>query len=59
MNIWQFIFSFLYARNWYSGQRELSRPRVVLFLGMLSLILVGVLIAYYLQTPVTYEIDTL
>lgn len=55
MNIWQFIFYFLYARNWHTGEMELSRPRVVLFTGMLFLVVLGILIAIFLQTPVTYS----
>lgn len=55
MNIWQFIFSFLYTRNWYTGARELSRPRVALFASMLFILLLGVLLAVVLQTPVVYE----
>jgi len=54
MNIFEFVFSFLYVRNWYSGERELSLPRVVLFCAMLFIILLGILLASILQTPVTY-----
>lgn len=54
MQVLQFVFSFLYVRNWYSGEMELSRPRVILFAGMLFIILLGVAIASVLQTPVTY-----
>lgn len=53
----QFIFSFLYVRNWYTGQLELSRPRVTLFCSMGFIILLGVLIASVLQTPVTYQVS--
>ncbi len=55
MQLFSFIFSFLYVRNWYTGERELSRPRVALFCSMLLLILIGVAIAYVMQTPVSYE----
>jgi hypothetical protein len=54
MNIFQFIFSFLYVRNWYSGDLELSLPRVALFSGMIFLVLLGVVLAGLLQTPVMY-----
>jgi hypothetical protein len=54
MNIFQFIFSFLYVRNWYSGDLELSLPRVALFSGMIFLILLGVALAGLLQAPVQY-----
>lgn len=55
MTLWQFIFYFLYARNWYTGKMELSRPRLVLFSAMLFLIVFGVLIASILQAPVSYD----
>lgn len=54
MKVLEFIFSFLFVRNWHSGQMELSRPRVILFAGMLCIILLGVTIASILQVPVTY-----
>ncbi len=54
MTLFQFIFSFLYVRNWYSGELELSLPRVALFSAMLFLILLGIAIASVLQTPVEY-----
>jgi hypothetical protein len=54
MKVFEFVFSFLYVRNWYSGQMELSRPRVILFTGMLLMILLGVLIASLLQAPISY-----
>lgn len=56
MDIFRFIFPFLYARNWYTGEYELSRPRVALFSGMLFLVLLGVLMALILQSPVIYEV---
>lgn len=55
MNIWQFIFSFLFTRNWHTGEMELSWPRVVLFGGMAFIIILSVVFAYILQTPVVYE----
>lgn len=54
MTLWQFLFQFLYTRNWHSGELELSQPRLILFLAMLTLILLGVLIVGFLQTPVSY-----
>ena len=53
--IFKFIFSFLYARNWYTGELELSRPRVALFSAMLFIIVLGLLMATILQTPVAYN----
>jgi hypothetical protein len=54
MNFFKFVFSFLYSRNWFSGEVELSTPRVALFSSMLFLILLGALMATILQTPVEY-----
>lgn len=55
MNIWRFIFGFLYARNWYTGEMELSRPRVALFAAGLFLIVLGIAIVSLLQAPVEYQ----
>ncbi len=54
MKFMQFVFGFLFSRNWHSGEMELSRPRVALFSSMLFLILLGILMASILQAPVTY-----
>lgn len=56
MTIFRFLFHFLYTRNWHTGQLELSRPRVVLFTGMIALIVIGIVAALFLQAPVTYTI---
>lgn len=53
--IFKFIFHFLYARNWHTGELELSRPRVALFSAMLFIIFLGILMAVILQAPVSYE----
>lgn len=52
--MFQFIFSFLYTRDWYSGKKELSLPRVSLFCAMLFIVLLGIVIASVLQAPVVY-----
>jgi len=54
MSFFQFVFSFLFSRNWHSGELELSRPRVALFSAALFLILLGLVMASILQAPVTY-----
>ncbi len=54
MSFIRFVFSFLYARNWHTGQMELSRPRIALFCGVLFLIMLALSIISYLQAPVTY-----
>lgn len=55
MSFWRFVFSFLYTRNWYSGQMELSRPRVALFGSALLLIVLALLLISLLQTPIEYN----
>lgn len=55
MKILQFIFSFLFVRNWYTGVHELSRPRLSLFMAALFLCLLGVLLIALLQAPTTYD----
>lgn len=55
MSIIQFVFGFLYTRNWYSGDLELSRLRVSLFFAMLFLVILGIAIISVLQAPLTYE----
>lgn len=54
MKIIEFIFSFLFVRNWHTGQMELSRPRVMLFGGMLSLVLLSLIIVSLLNAPIVY-----
>lgn len=49
-----FMFSFLFVRNWHTGQLELSHPRVALFLGMVGLVLLGLLLTVFLQTSIEY-----
>lgn len=54
MTFLQFVFQFLYTRNWHTGELELSRPRVAVFGSALLLILLGLLIVTILQAPVEY-----
>lgn len=54
MNFIRFVFNFLYVRNWYTGQMELSRPRVALFASALFLIALAVTIVAVLQAPIEY-----
>ena len=56
MNLYKFIFPFLYTRDWHTGNLELSRPRVALFSAMLFIVILGVLMASILQTPILYSI---
>ncbi len=54
MSFFRFIFSFLYIRNWHTGQQEISRPRLVLLLAVVMLVGVALLMIAYLQTPIVY-----
>jgi hypothetical protein len=54
MTLWHFIFSFLYTRNWHSGARELSRPRVALFAAGIFLVLLAFTLISFLQAPLVY-----
>lgn len=54
MNFLQFVFSFLFVRNWHTGKKELSRPRVGLFLGALIVVVLALTIISFLQSPVVY-----
>jgi hypothetical protein len=54
MEFWRFVFSFLYVRNWYNGQMELSRPRVALFASALFLFMLAFTIIAILQAPIEY-----
>ena len=50
----RFVFAFLYVRNWYTGEMELSRPRVALFASALFLIMLAITMIAALQAPVEY-----
>ncbi len=54
MSFVRFVFSFLYVRNWHTGEKELSRPRVMLFGSGLFLMVLALCIISVLQTPFTY-----
>lgn len=55
MSFFQFVFQFLYARDWHTGKLELSRPRVALFSAAVSLIVLGLIIVTILQSPVEFS----
>ena len=55
MNFLQYIFSFLYVRNWHTGARELSRRRLYWFIGLLAVCALAVFLIYVAQLPVVYE----
>lgn len=54
MNFVKFAFSFLFVRNWYTGEMELSRPRLALFCGGMFLLMLALTMIAILQTPVEY-----
>lgn len=57
MNFLRFVFSFLFERNWHTGEMELSRSRMALFSAGLFLILLGLVMVMLLQAPVIYEVQ--
>jgi hypothetical protein len=54
MKLVRFVFPFLFVRNWHDGLWELSRARAIIFGAVVVLVILSVLIAYMLQTPVVY-----
>jgi hypothetical protein len=55
MTFWHFVFSFLYIRNWHTGARELSRPRVALLAAGLFLVVIALMLISILQAPLVYQ----
>ncbi len=55
MQVVEFIFAFLYVRNWHTGQHELSRVRVSIFAAGVFLLVLGIALVAIMQMPVTYE----
>lgn len=54
MNFLKFVFSFLFARNWHTGEMELSRSRTAVFAAVIFLILLALTMISFLQAPVEY-----
>ncbi len=54
MSFIRFTFSFLYVRNWHTGEMELSRSRMAIFCAGLFLVLLAITIISILQAPVEY-----
>lgn len=54
MSFFRFVFSFLFVRNWYTGEMELSRPRLVLFFVGIFLLMLALTIISVLQAPVIH-----
>ncbi len=54
MKILQFILPFLFVRNWHDGSWELSRVRVLLCVGLCTVVLFGLLRVYILEPLFVY-----
>jgi hypothetical protein len=54
MRIARFILPFLFVRNWHDGQWEFSKARCMLSCMALFFIILGLILVYFLQAPVTY-----
>jgi hypothetical protein len=54
MTFWQFVFFFLYVRDWHTGRMELSRPRLAIFCGAVFFVLLALLLISIMQAPVIY-----
>ncbi len=59
MHIVRFIFPFLFVRNWHDGAWEFSRARLILVSMGLFFIILGIIIAAILQSPVVYISPTI
>lgn len=55
MNFFSFVFSFLYVRNWHTGDMELSRSRMSIFFAAIFLVLLALTMISILQAPVEYN----
>lgn len=55
MKFIQFVFSFLYVRNWHTGHKELSVYRTAVFAAGLLIILLALLMIRYLQSPLVVD----
>lgn len=55
MSFFRYVFSFLYIRNWHTGERELSPARLYIFLGFVVLLLVATIMIAILNSPIEYR----
>ncbi len=55
MTFWQYVFRFLYVRNWHTGRYELDKKRVYWFSGALLFLLVTLILVSILLTPIVVE----
>lgn len=56
MSFFRYIFRFLYVRNWYTGEKELSYQRLFWVVFSVSLLIIVLLLAWWLQSPATYGV---
>lgn len=56
-SFWQFAFSFLYTRNWHTGEFELSRARTAVFCAGIFLVLLALTLINFLQAPIVVYAD--
>ncbi len=54
MSFFRFVFSFLYTRNWHTGQMEMSTPRLMVLLAALFLFVIATAMIVFLKTPIEY-----
>ncbi len=54
MSFIRFVFSFLFIRNWHTGEMELSRSRMAIFSAAIFLMLLALTMISFLQSPVEY-----
>ena len=52
MTFWQYIFRFLYVRNWHTGRYELDKRRLYWFVAAVILGLAALLFLHLLLTPI-------
>jgi hypothetical protein len=58
MRFFRILFPFLFIRNWYTGDLELSPTRVWLFVALLLLFVCATIILIVLQAPLEYASKT-
>jgi hypothetical protein len=51
----QFLFPFLFVRDWHSGKQEVSRLRAFVFCVAVGFIVISIGAIAFLQAPVSYN----
>ena len=52
MTFWQYIFRFLYVRNWHTGRYELDKRRLYWLMAGVVFFLVALFFVYLLLSPI-------